>query len=179
MAWIFSLRCQKQHTLTALRQSERPSIHHAIRPAITALAQGHGEVAHCLATLELEHEGHVLQQKPSRLGLVNSAENLRNESGTQTADSCRTSLAQVLARKTSGNEIHLRERRDSTNVACQRNIWKTRAKNHLCGGLYLAEKLARVTSEVKTSLHAPDPCEEASYPQAVARPIASWFKRGR
>ena len=91
---------QQVNAPSALREAQAPGIHYAIGPMISEGLQCTGDVVHCAAAIELQHERYVFQEDPGRPVLLHESEDFPHQAGAQSGDSSGLAgLAEILARE--------------------------------------------------------------------------------
>src|SRR6185312_15410609 len=98
-------RREEEHSLTALGQSERPGVHHAICPLVPELFDRIDDHAQSAPAGQLKHEWHVLEEDPWHGSLLEKTKDFVNQPRSRSAyPAGHAGLAQVLTRKTSRQE---------------------------------------------------------------------------
>jgi hypothetical protein len=127
--------------LPALGDPERPSIDHPVRPAKSQAAELAGEVLHRMASIELQHEGHVLEQEPAWIGGLEEPEDVAYEAGSAAPDAEGTpGLAEVLAREPGCDEVDVGKGTQVAYVSGELDAGETGTEYRSSAGLDLVEE---------------------------------------
>ena len=147
--------------MPALWNPECPGIDDPVRPSKAQRFQLIHEVTHGLATLELQHERHVFEQQPPwGSSLVTQAfEQFANETRLLPPDSGGfSSLTQILAWKSRGNYIDVRETAKLSDVWRDFHV-EPLLQDVLRSGFQLAEQLGSVSRSMQTEFDSADSSE--------------------
>lgn len=123
---------------------------------------------HRLATLQLEHEWHVLEQQPPRLAAPRRFEQPKHvfdETGTAAGDSCRTTrLTEILAGESRGQHVHTAEGFEFADVACERHAGKARLEDAAGARIDFTEQRRPMACSGQAELDCADarkkPCDD-------------------
>jgi hypothetical protein len=116
-----------------------------------------------VATPQLQHERHILENNPRHVGRTEQAKDVIDEAGLLAAKSlCEARLRQVLARKPGNDEVHgARKPFQRRHIFVDRNLRESVAEYRNGSGLDLAEQLSVVAGASQAKFKTADSGEQA------------------
>ncbi|WP_324427049.1 hypothetical protein [Azohydromonas sp.] len=156
-------RRNQKDAFSALRQAKAPAIDNSVGPTIAAPFELGDDGAYRATSVELKHEGHVLNDDGGHTSAGKQPKDFSNQPGAVTANPRRPSrLAQVLAGEARADQLHgCGQRAQSLDVIAVLDAWKASPQHCLRGGQHVADEFRYVTGAVQSKFKAPYACKQS------------------
>ena len=165
-AGILLARGDQEDALPPLRKAEGSGVDNSVCPPEAEPPELGRQVPHPLTSIQLEHEGHVLEEQPRWVGVFEESEDVTDEPGASAIDPNRPSrLAQILTGEACGDEVDRRERPDLGHVVDDLDARKPGPQDSLSAGVDLTEELSPMASLMEPHLDTADARKQASDPE--------------
>lgn len=154
----------EEHAAPPLRQTERLCIHNTVSPAVASFLHGADQIAHGSASMEVQHERHVLKDQP--LGPdpspAKECKQVLHEARLTTVNPVHAArLAQVRTREAGCDDVGGREYGEVPYIVCNRDMPKARPQDRSRHLVLFHESDGAVAGPGQAVFDSTDSCEEA------------------